>query len=376
MNFFRKSLFRKIFFYLLFFSVLIVSLYYSLGYFGIPIPKYALPVAVFLFLILFLVVYYFDTVVPLHILMMQVQNLLANKPYKRIFTKRIDEVGVLSYFFNQVTRGIGGVSSGLLDRKRMLDELEVAATLQKDVLPLRMPEVDGLQIVAKTRSASEVGGDSFNVFTLKNGKTIIYIGDVTGHGVAAGLIMTMVNSLISVFSGISKNGVDILINVNLNIKKHVKKAMFMTLFLLTWDPKQKKMTYVGAGHEHILHYHADSGECDAILSGGVALGMVPDNSGLLSEKDLDLSDGDFVVLYTDGITEARNEADELFGLDRLRSAVRLYAPQYGADGVNYHIAKTVVAFMGKHSQDDDITLIVIKVGGGKISSSALNTDWN
>ena len=68
------------------------------------------------------------------------------------------------------------------------------------------------------------------------------------------------------------------------IKKHVKKAMFMTLVLLCWDHKTKKLTYVGAGHEHILVYRAESGECEAIMSGGVAIGMVPDNSKIVSEN--------------------------------------------------------------------------------------------
>ena len=161
----------------------------------------------------------------------QMQALIAGKPYKRVFTNRIDEVGILAHFFNQVTKGLGKVSFDIKDRERMLDELTIASQLQSDILPIKTPQVDGLQIVAKNRPATELGGDSFNVFDAK-GKTYIYIGDVTGHGVAAGLIMTMVYTLVSVFSDIYDNAYDILVNVNKNVKKYVKKAMFMTMVTL------------------------------------------------------------------------------------------------------------------------------------------------
>jgi serine phosphatase RsbU (regulator of sigma subunit) len=120
------------------------------------------------------------------------------------------------------------------------------------------------------------------------------------------------------------------------------------------------LTYVGAGHERILIYRAKSGVCDSILSGGVALGMVPDNSKLVKEKEIELEDGDLVILYTDGITEAKNINGELYNLERLKKSILEHAPQYSADGVNFHVAKDVSAFMEGHKQEDDMTLIVIK----------------
>ena len=97
-----------------------------------------------------------------------------------------------------------------------------------------------------------------------------------------------------------------------------------------------------------------------MLSGGVALGMVPDNSKVIQEKSLTFNNGDTLLLYSDGITEARNSGEELFGLERLKQLLLEYAPQYSADGINYHIAKEVVAFMQSHIQDDDMTLIVVR----------------
>jgi hypothetical protein len=306
----------------------------------------------------FLCVYYFGVVRPFNVVLAQIQALLAGKAYRRIYTNRIDEVGVIAHFFNQVTTGLGSFSSQMLERDRMHGELTIASQLQKEILPPSSPDVNGLHIVAKNRPASELGGDSFNFFTVK-GNTFIYIGDVTGHGVAGGLVMTMANSLISVFADMFASPYEIMVNVNKYIKKHVKRTMFMTLVMLKWDNVKQQLTYVGAGHEHILIYRKDSGVCEAVLSGGVALGMVPDNSKLISEKEIILNEGDFVILYTDGITEAHNPEGELFGLERLKQSIIEHAPKYSANGLNYHIATDVSQFMANAVQQDDMTLIVI-----------------
>lgn len=376
MRLINKSIVRKLFVHLIFLAVLICAIaYFFFVRKGLAISPYYLIGSLGVFLIYFAGIYFLDVIQPLKKILYEMQALISGKSYKRVFSTRIDEIGVIAHFFNQVTQGLGKVSHDIKDRERMVDELEIASQLQRDILPLKSPGIPGLNIVAKNKPATELGGDSFNFFTVKD-KTYAYVGDVTGHGVAAGLIMTMVNSLINVFSEQYGSAYEILVNVNRYIKKHVKKSMFMTLVMICWDHKSNKMTYVGAGHEHILVYRAESGLCEAILSGGVALGMVPDNSKLIKEQELDLGEGDFVVLYSDGITEARDKDNNLYTLDRLKSAVSEYCSQYSADGVNYHIAKDVSDFMQGHQQEDDMTLIVIqrdaKSVGGKEKETATN----
>ncbi|MBI2634824.1 SpoIIE family protein phosphatase [Candidatus Peregrinibacteria bacterium] len=365
MRFLKKSLNRKFIAYLTAVIGLMIAVFYRVAGGGAD-GSIDGEVSFRIFLIslgfvgvLFFLIYWLSLYRPLKIILAEVQALLSGKTYHRIYTDRIDEIGILAHFFNQVTEGFGEVSYDLKEKDRMFSELSVASQLQRDILPLRNPNIKGLQIVAKTKPATEVGGDSFSFLETKD-KAYIYIGDVTGHGVAAGLIMTMVNSLITVFTDIYDSAYEALVHVNHYIKRHVKRAMYMTLVMLCWDEKAEKMTYVGAGHEHILVYHSDSGECEAILSGGVALGMVENNSKLIQEKEIFMKEGDFIVLYSDGMTEARNKAGELFGLDRLKAAVKEFASQYSAEGVNYHIARTVTDFMDV--QGDDMSLIVIKRG--------------
>ncbi len=373
----RKSIVRKLFLNLFLFGLLISAIaYYFFLTEANEIPYNYLIVALSVFLVYFLISYWVDVIKPLRAILGQMQALLAGKPYRRIFTPRVDEIGIIAHFFNQVTKGLGEASFDIKDRERMLEELNVASQLQRDILPLETPSIDGLQISAKNLPATELGGDSFNIFTIKD-KTFIYIGDVTGHGVAAGLIMTMVSSLVGVFADQYDTAYDIMVNVNAYIKKHVKKSMFMTMVMLCWDQKTKKMTYVGAGHEHIIVYRNDTGVCDAVLSGGIALGMLSDNSKHIFEKEIDLAEGDSVILYTDGITEARNISNELYGLENLKNAVKDYSSTYSAEGVNYHIAKDVSEFMKGHKQEDDMTLIVIKRDSAFKASPKKTkiTDW-
>jgi len=360
MNFFRKSVVRKLFVHVVFFGLLITAIFLYFEKSQQVITLNLMLILLVAFAILFFLIYYIDVIKPMRTVLVEMQSLISAKPYKRIYTKRIDEIGILAYFFNQVTKSLGEISFDIKDRRRMISELDIAAQLQKDILPTAdHSDLVGLSIIAKNRPASELGGDIFDFFSVKD-KTYIYIGDVTGHGVAAGLIMTMASSLISVFSDLYDNPYDILVNVNKYIKKHVKKAMFLTMVMMCWDQKKQKLSYVGAGHEHILVYRAATGVCDDLMSGGVALGMVPNNSKVIKEVDLDLADSDLVILYSDGITEAKNVSGELFGLSRLKDLVVEYAAEYDLDGVHYHIAKDVSDYMEGHGQDDDITLIVMK----------------
>lgn len=360
MRIFGISAVRKLVLYLVLLALVLAAAYFLLDYVKIE----TIPIKVFVIVIAILIVFFgilsfFIFIMPMNVILKQMEALIAGKPYKRIYTGRIDEIGVLAHFFNQVTQGFSEVSHDIKDRERMIDELTIAAQLQRDILPVRSPLVPGLEVDTKNKPATELGGDIFNFINSKD-KTYIYIGDVTGHGVAAGLIMTMATSLIGVFSDMYSSAYEILVNVNHHIKRHVKKAMFLTMVMLSWDNQTQKLTYVGAGHEHILVYRPDTGLCEAILSGGVALGMVPDNSKLIKEQEIVLNEGDFVILYSDGIVEARNVAGELYGLERLKQAVVEFAPQYSAEGVNYHIAQAVSKFAEGHVQDDDMTLIVLK----------------
>jgi len=363
MKFFEKSLLRRVFVYFFLFAVLItVTAFYFYSTNQKTISLNIFIGSLFVFLFYFLLVYFYEIFYPFRVILQQIKNLLTGKKYSKIYTKRIDEIGTVAHFFNEVTKNLEKISTQLKEGRRMLGELEIAAQIQKEILPTETPNIPGLDIVAKTRPAVELGGDNFDFITEKN-NTYIYVGDVTGHGVPAALVMTIVHTLIHTFIEIYDKAFDVVVQTNRRLKTRIKSTMFMTMLMLRWNHVEQKMSYVGAGHEHLLIYRAGKGQCEVHMTGGIALGMVADNSKLIKEIDLPLEKDDVIVLYTDGIVEARNMAGEMYTLDRLKKAVELYAPQYSADGIVYHVAGDFSRFVEQHVQEDDITLIAIRYIG-------------
>jgi len=360
MSFFKKSITAKFLGGFILFAVLTAVVFYFLGYKGVESVSLNAVGAYFGILFLFIIVsFVFEVLKPLKTVLGQIQLSLAGKKVKKIFTTRVDEVGMIAHFFNKVNEGFTEVASDIKDRRRMIDELTMAYELQKGIFPGEPPKLDGLTIVAKNLPATEIGGDSYDFIDSKD-NFYLYVGDVTGHGVRAGLLMGMINAMINSFADLLTNAKDIIISVNKHIKKYALPSMFMTLVMLSYNKVTKKMTYVGAGHEYILIYRKATGQVEAIPSGGTALGMIPDVSKTVKEIDLPLELGDMVVLYSDGITEAKNKEGELFGVERIKTSFREYAEQYDASGVNYHISKDLADFVGDESQLDDITLIVLQ----------------
>lgn len=367
MNFFRKSIIRRLVLYFVFFGALIfltVMFFYEEGK-GQGVPIAVLAVSLSAFLLIFVLTAFLDFVRPLKAVLTQMKALLTGRRYNRFYSRRLDEIGVVIHFFNEVTRSFEKASSDIKEGKRMMNELEIAAQIQKDILPPQNPKVPGMDVVARSRSAAELGGDNFDFIT-RGDNTFIYIGDVTGHGVPAAIIMTMVHTIMHALVEFCANAYDLVVRTNSLVKQDIRSTMFMTMIMLRWNYSTQKMSYVGAGHEHLIVYRANLGKCEVKPSGGIALGMVPDNSHLVKETDLPLEKDDVIILYTDGITEGRNMAGELYGLDRLIKAVEMNAPEYPAEGIVHHVAMDYARFVENHIQDDDVSLIALKyVGAGQ-----------
>jgi len=345
------------------YSFELVSLYWVLAF-------------VVLVILFILIAFIVNVISPLNRLTTQVRNLLTGKNYKRINPTTSDEVGVLTHFFNEITKDLEKISYDIKDRRRMSSELDIAAKIQKDILPKEAPEAPGLDVVAKTRSAAEVGGDTFDFLTSSDGNQLfIYIGDVTGHGVPAGLIMMMVDTLVRAMAsrGIT-NGRDLVVNTNALLAPRISSRLFMTSVMLRWDKEMQKMYYTGAGHEHVLVYHHKTEQVEEIRSGGIALGMIPDVAHIVEEKEISLEIGDSIVLYTDGITEAKNQTGEMYELHRLSTSLKKHGYRPSAESIFDGLTKDFANFVGEYVQTDDITMIVIKYLGKDVASSKIKLE--
>lgn len=251
----------------------------------------------------------------------------------------------------------------LREGRKLKSEIEIASEIQKRVLEKEETIVPSLEIAMATASATDVGGDSFDIITGKDGNYYIYVGDVTGHGVPSGLVMMMVNALISAVSLNEANGAKILAAVNAILKPRVKQNMMMSCLMLRWDETNKKMYYTWAGHEHLIVYKARDDKIYKIKSGWVALGMMRDSSSILKEQQIAFDSEDIIVLYTDGISEARYRSEQagiLFWVDRIIDAI-LKSETKTSESIFQKITIDLSAFMWyKHKQYDDITLVVLR----------------
>jgi serine phosphatase RsbU (regulator of sigma subunit) len=248
----------------------------------------------------------------------------------------------------------------IVEKERLAEELKLGREIQVALLPQGNPEVQALTVQGLMQPAKEIGGDYYDFIAVPgDGSLAVVIGDVSGKGVAAGLLMAMAKTAIHTLSQENNSPKQILLRTNQILNQHIGGQKFMTLLYLLWQPQTKIFTYSSAGHEHILLYHAKTQTLEAIQSGGFMLGMLPDIDKFLEEKQIQLQPHDKIVLYTDGVTEAENQAKDRFGLDRLKESFKKHSLKSAPELIQA-IKEDVYSFIGNHPQYDDITLVVME----------------
>ncbi len=237
------------------------------------------------------------------------------------------------------------------------NELDVASKMQQSILPTRFPGGDDYQLFANMEPARNVGGDFFDVVRLENSRIGLAIADVSDKGVPAALFMMSSRTLLKGAAIGSPEPGDVLREVNELLNEDNEAAMFVTVLYAVFNPANGELVYSNGGHNPPVIVHADGSFTVLPLTGGIALGMLPDIE--YGQKTITLSPGDTAILYTDGVTEAMNADDEEFGLERL---CRIFAdaPPKDAKEANSTIFKAVHDFAGYTPQSDDITCLTLR----------------
>ena len=265
-----------------------------------------------------------------------------------------DERESLAHAFNQMV-------PKLQDHLRISKALELAQEVHTSLLPMESPQVKGLDISGVSISCDETGGDYFDYYTPPgSGGTGILLGDVTGHGVSAALLMTTGRAHLKHASKHSEPLAPRIEEVNRLLCSDIgDTGRFMTLFCLEMSPDNSKATYVRAGHDPATIYDPASGNTRELMgSPMLALGIFDEAE--YNEFDVDLHEGEIIFIGTDGIWEARNSRDEMFGRERLDQIVFANA-QCSAAEIQQEIIAAVYKFQDGMEQEDDITLVIIKV---------------
>jgi sigma-B regulation protein RsbU (phosphoserine phosphatase) len=246
-----------------------------------------------------------------------------------------------------------------IENAALQTELRIASEVQTGLLPEALPTVKGIDLWGSSQPAKQVGGDFFDVQARADGTVFFCVGDVSGKGMPAALLMAM---LLMVLRGEQRRGSHL---GPAALMEHLYRAaydeltssgMFATLFLGVFDPKNRTLNYANAGHSPVIIRPQD-GSARLLEAGSVPVGVFPEAS--VEEKELFLNPGDLLVVASDGLNEARNTDGDLFSIERVLYNVDKSAEQTAAE-IGHLLLAAVSAFSVGNPQSDDQTCVVIK----------------
>jgi serine phosphatase RsbU (regulator of sigma subunit) len=241
-----------------------------------------------------------------------------------------------------------------IEREYVEHELRVARRIQQASLPDEVPELEGWQIAPFYQPAREVGGDFYDFFELDDGRLGIVVGDATGHGVPAALVMASARSMLRAVAQASDSAGDVLRRVNDPLATDIPPNMFVTCFYAILDPESGRLRYANAGHD-LPYLHRD-GDAEELRARGMPLGLMPGMS--YEEKEIELAVGEGVLFYSDGLVEAHDPKGEMFGFPRLRVLIAEHAKE---TALGDFLLEELYSFVGESwEQEDDITLLTLK----------------
>ena len=236
------------------------------------------------------------------------------------------------------------------------NELNVASQIQQSILPTQFPRGKEFNVYASMEPARNVGGDFFDVLHLEDGLIGLAIADVSDKGVPAALFMMSSRTLLKGSAiGMGEPG-DVLKEVNELLHEDNDTGMFVTILYAVYNPFSGELKFANGGHNSPLIVHPDGSSSLLPLTGGIALGVAPDMP--YQQQSLTLGPGDLVFLYTDGVTEAMNEEEEEYGVERLQGVFAASPPQDPHEAIEA-VFDSVSVFAGDTPQSDDITCLAL-----------------
>ncbi len=274
-----------------------------------------------------------------------------------------DEIGEIAQAFNEMTQKFQKAQVNLIEQQKLQKELQVAQEIQQMLLPSDFPEVEGFDIGSYYESAKEVGGDLFDFVEVDEETVGIVVADVSGKGVPGSLIMTMIRTAIRLESRGNKNPADVLARVNNFVTGDMRKGMFVTMFYIILDSRNRVIHYASAGHNPMMLFRSSSKQTYYLNPSGFPVGIQLPDINLFDKRietdSISLREDDILVLYTDGITEAMNHQRELYREERFLQSIRDNGHLDVAEFVK-SIKDDLKDFTGGAPQNDDITFVAIK----------------
>jgi PAS domain S-box-containing protein len=246
------------------------------------------------------------------------------------------------------------------ERERIEQELRIARLIQQTLLPKTLPKLSGYDIAAYYQPAREVGGDFYDFLRLQDGRLGLVMGDATGKGMPAALVMAAARSMLRAVAQSSDSPGEVLKRANDVLVADIPPNMFVTCFYAVLDPETGRLRFANAGHD--LPYLRHDGGIRELRARGMPLGLMPGMD--YEQKELVLEAGNSVVFYSDGLVEAHDREGEMFGFPRLRRLIATNTVGSGEELVNFLLEELYSFASEEWEQEDDITLTTLYRSAG------------
>jgi phosphoserine phosphatase RsbU/P len=259
----------------------------------------------------------------------------------------------------EVARLTAAIGRETAQRERLNRELEIAKEVQERLFPQRLPVIAGLDYCGRCKPAREVGGDYYDFLELPRDKLGIAIGDISGKGIGAALLMASLEASLRGLASLGQDLAELIERVNRLIRESSSANRYATLFYAEYDARANQLSYVNAGHNApVILRNADAGmQVFRLETGGPVIGLLPQS---YQQASFSLSPGDLILLFTDGVSESMNRREEEWGETRLIDFAKTCHGLPAAQIMN-RIFSAAEAFAAGAPQHDDMTLVVLRV---------------
>lgn len=242
--------------------------------------------------------------------------------------------------------------------RQLESELELSQVVQRALLPQQIPAIEGLNIAAFSRPAQIVSGDYFDFVNFKDGTHGLVLADVSGHGVSAGMLMSSLQTAFQTLVPEGNSPLDVLERINRLYMHNINFTTFVTIFFGKYDPQTRTLTYANAGHNSAYLYRAATKEEIWLHPTGPAIGLM--EGFIMHTEEVQLEQGDILLLYTDGVTEAANQEGILLNSDGLADVIRPNI-NLSAEQLIQKVLRALKDFTNGSPLVDDVTLMMLKV---------------
>jgi anti-anti-sigma factor len=281
----------------------------------------------------------------------------------KISTEGPAEIGAIAAVFNEISEKFKKAQESVLEKEKLQKEIEVAKQIQQALLPKKHPDVAGYDIAPYYQAAREVGGDYYDFVMVDQDTLGVVVADVSGKGVPGSLVMTMIRTALRMEARGNKNASDVMSKMNDFVTDDMKKGMFVTMFYVILDSKNRIVSYASAGHNPMILYRHENKDIFFLNPKGFPVGIsLPDETLFrrsIGLEKIKLKKDDMLIIYTDGVTEAMNQKREQYGEERLTRMVKTHGHMHPKAFIDI-LEKDIKQFTGGNAQNDDITVVAVK----------------